>query len=74
MGNVSTDANKMTYCLKFERSEYGKLIRRAYENGEVKIPMSHMRKVTIRKDGCSNTVTTVLKDNLILEIMEVKNR
>lgn len=62
------------YCLKFERSEYGKAIRKAYENGEVKIPRSHMRQVAIRKDGCSNTVTTVLKDNLILEIMEVKNR
>ena len=60
--------SKATYCLKFERSEYGKAVRKAYENGEVKIPRSHMRQVAIRKDGCSNTVTTVMKDNLILEV------
>lgn len=66
--------SKIVYCLKFERSEYGKIIRRAYENGEIKMPRSHMRQVAIRKDGCSNTITTVLKDNLLLEIVEVKNR
>lgn len=66
--------SKVVYCLKFECSEYGKIIRRAYENGEIKIPRSHMRQVAIRKGGCSNTITTVLKDNLILEIVEVKNR
>ncbi len=74
MEKISVDTNKMTCCLKFERSEYGKAIRKAYESGEIKIPRSHMWQVAIRKDGCSNTVTTVLKDNLIFEIVEVKNR
>lgn len=74
MGKISTDTNKMTYCLKFERSEYGKAVRKAYESGGIKIPRSRMRQATIRTDECSNTVTTVLKDNLILEIVEVKNR
>lgn len=66
--------SKIVYCLKFEHSEYGKIIRKAYENGEIKMPRSYMRQVTIRKDGRSNTITTVLKDNLLLEIVEVKNR
>lgn len=60
--------NKTAYCLKFERNEYGKAIRKAYENGEIKIPRSLIRQVVIRTDGCSNTVTTVLKDNLLLEV------
>ncbi len=42
--------SKIVYCLKFERSEYGKIIRRAYENGEIKMPRSYMRQAAIRKD------------------------
>ena len=54
------------YCLKFEKTEYGKLIRKQYELGQIKERRNNMRKLTIRQDGVANTLTTVLKDNYIL--------
>lgn len=54
------------YCLKFERTEYGKLVRKQYESGQIKERRNNMRKLTVRQDGLTNTLTTVLKDNYIL--------
>ena len=53
--------------LRSERNEYGKFIRKRYEAGEIDEKMSNMRTVAPREDGISNTLTSVLKDNLILE-------
>ena len=53
-------------CLKFERTDYGKMIRKQYELGQIKEKRNNMRKLTVRQDGLSNTLTTVLKDNYIL--------
>ena len=57
--------------LKYQRTEYAKQIRRAYEAGEIKERRCNMREWTIRTDGISNTLTTVQKDNLLLEEKEV---
>lgn len=54
------------YCLKFERTDYGKMIKKQYELGQIKEKRNNMRKLTVRQDGLSNTLTTVLKDNYIL--------
>ena len=59
---------KELYCLKWERNDYAKKIRKQYEAGEIKERRCNMRQATIRKDGCINTLTTVLKDNYILEV------
>ena len=48
------------YCLKFERTDYGKMIRKQYELGLIK------ERRNKRQDGVANTLTTVLKDNYIL--------
>lgn len=53
-------------ALKYERTEYGKVIRKDYENGKVKERRCNMRRYTVRSDEYSNTITTVLKDNYIL--------
>jgi len=50
-----------------ERTELGKKKRKEYENHETDLKRSDVSKLVPRKDGCSNTLTTVTKDNLIAE-------
>ena len=56
--------------LKYTRTEYGKSIRKLYERGVVEERIRNMRKLVPREDGISNTITTVLKDNYIMELKE----
>ena len=53
--------------LRYERTEYAKEIRTAYEKGEVEERRCNMRQLSPRPDGISNTLTTVHKDNLLAE-------
>lgn len=55
-------------CLKYQRTEYAKKIRKAYEAHELTERRCNMREWTVRKDGYSNTLSTIQKDNYILEI------
>ena len=57
-----------------ERTEYGKSIRKDYENGNVEEKWGNMRTLQPRPDNISNTLTTVLKDNLLLEGKDVTER
>ena len=50
-----------------KRTEYGKQIRKAYESGQIQESRHNMTELEPRKDGVSNTLTTVQKDNLLLE-------
>lgn len=61
--------------LRYERTEYAKEIRTAYEKGEVEERRCNMRQLSLRPDGISNTLTTVQKDNLLVEpgIIQVGN-
>lgn len=54
--------------LRSERTPYGKAIRKAYESKSLYEKRSNMRALKPRKDGITNTLTTVQKDNLVLEI------
>lgn len=56
------------YCLKYQRTEYAKKIRKDYEAGKIKERRCNMREYTIRTDERCNTLTTVQKDNYIAEI------
>ena len=49
-----------------KRTEYGKRIRKAYESGCVKEKRVNMARLEPRIDGMCNTITTVLKDNLVI--------
>ena len=53
--------------LRPERTEYGKAIRKQYEAGEVEESRHNMTELHPREDGISNTLTTVQKDNMLLE-------
>lgn len=50
-----------------KRTEYGKAIRKAYESGAIQESRHNMTELQPRNDGISNTLTTVQKDNLLLE-------
>lgn len=52
--------------LRLVRSEHGKEIRKQYESGELVEPWSEMKQYEPRMDGITNTVSTVLKDNILL--------
>lgn len=51
--------------LRYERTEYAKQIRKAYEAGEIQERRCNMRKITTRTDGVANTLSTVQKDNYL---------
>ena len=52
-------------CPTYERTEYGKKIRKDYESGKIKEQRKNIRRLVPRKDGKSNCLTTVQKDNLL---------
>ena len=59
-----------TAILRKGRTEYGKAIRKDYEAGRIKEQRKNMTEYEVRPDEISNTLTTVLKDNLLLEAQE----
>lgn len=59
--------NKEFYILRYERTEYAKRIRKDYESKRIKERRCNMRKWGIRHDGICNTLSTVQKDNYLLE-------
>lgn len=54
-------------CLTPKRTEYGKKVRKEYESGELKESRHNMQQLEPREDGVCNTITSVQKDNLIIE-------
>ena len=54
------------WCLKYQRTEYAKQIRKLYEAHQIKERRCNMREYTVRKDIISNTITSVQKDNYVL--------
>lgn len=70
--NCLTSAQKDNLVMESQvltpkRTEYGKQIRKAYESGQVQESRHNMTKLEPRQDNISNTLTTVQKDNLLLE-------
>ena len=53
--------------IKMERTDEAKAIRKQYEAHEITARMSELRQPTLREDGLTNTITTVQKDNLLIE-------
>ena len=54
-------------CLTPKRTEYGKMVRKEYESGELKESRHNMQRLEPRADGVCNTITSVQKDCLIIE-------
>lgn len=53
--------------LKYQRTEFGRKIRKEYEIMPTQFRRDDMREIVPRQDGVSNTLTTVLKDNYVIE-------
>lgn len=66
------ETNKKIYALKYQRTKYGKKIRKDYEAGNIKERRCNMREWTVRYDGLANTLTTALKDNYIIELTNIE--
>lgn len=54
-------------CLTPKRTEYGKQVRKKYESGELKESRHNMQQLEPCNDGVCNTITSVPKDNLVVE-------
>ena len=63
--NSSSSQKPEVLIGKYERTKFGKAIRKKYENGEVNLHRSQVRKLKFKVSKLSNTITTVQKDNLI---------
>ena len=77
--NTLTTVQKDNYVcepqvLRAERTEYGKSIRKQYEAGEISEKIGNMREMNPRTDGVSNTITTVQKDNYLVEPIVCEQR
>ena len=54
-------------CLRYERSERAKQLRKDYESGKIKHGYHEFSELHPRQDGKTNTLSTVQKDNPICE-------
>ena len=61
-------------CLRYERTDEAKRCRKAYEAHEIKHGYNELNELHPRPDGKTNTLTTVLKDNQIMEPVCVAER
>lgn len=59
--------NREVQCLTPKRTEYGKIVRKEYESGELRESRHNMQQLEPRNDGVCNTITSVQKDNLVIE-------
>lgn len=53
-----------------KRTEFGKQVRKAYESGEYGASRHDLTKLEPKEDGISNTLTSVQKDNIVMERAE----
>lgn len=67
---VSKTKKKSTYFLKRRRNALGKKMRKKYESGKVKLTMKETRDWIVVEQNYSNTLTSVLLDNLLVEYKE----
>ena len=54
-------------AIRMVRTEEGKALRKEYESGTIHHGFNEHREMELRKDGVSNTLSTVQKDNYICE-------
>lgn len=74
---TSVEKDNLIYevaCLTPRRTAYGKAIRRQYEAGEIQESRHNMTELEPRTDGKTNTLTTVQKDNIIIQHPHGYNR
>ena len=55
-----------------KRTEYGKKVRKDWESHKLIQQRKYMQQLEPRTDGVSNTITSVQKDNMVLEPLRIK--
>lgn len=55
-----------------KRTEYGKKVRKDWESHKLIQQRKYMQQLEPRTDGISNTITSVQKDNMLLEPLRIK--
>lgn len=59
--------------IRMVRTEEGKALRKQYERHEIEHGFNEHRQPELRSDGCTNTLSTVQKDNYICVAMRGRN-
>jgi DNA (cytosine-5)-methyltransferase 1 len=67
-----TAQDKHGVMLRPVRTEYGKAVRKQYEAGEIEESRHNMTQLEPRQDDISNTLTSVQKDNLLLQEARIR--
>ena len=62
-----------TAALRMVRTDEGKALRKDYESHKIHHGFNEYREAEPRPDGLSNTITTVQKDNMIVDIKQATN-
>ena len=60
------------YVLRYVRTEDEKRKRKDYESHKIQHGFNEYRELQPKLDGVSNTLTSVLKDNLVLIVSDRK--
>lgn len=79
ISNTLTTVQKDNYVLeasaiRMVRNDEGKRLRKQYEAHEIKHGFNEYREPKIKDDGCCNTISTVQKDNYVLEQRPVSTK
>ena len=64
---IMASRGRGTECLAARRNETGKKLRGSLERGELQMPRATVQQLEPRGDGKTNALTTVQKDNLLVE-------
>lgn len=59
--------------IRMVRTEEGKALRKQYESHKIQHGFNEYREPELRNDGCTNTLSTVQKDNYICVAMRGRN-
>lgn len=64
---IAASRGREAQVLSPRRTEYGKQIRKNYEAGKIQEKRKYIQQLEPRKDGVSNILTSVQKDNYVIE-------
>lgn len=72
MGSDALCVAERGRALTPKRTEFGKQIRKEYEAGSIKSERKNIQQLEPRTDGKTNCLTSVQKDNLVVQLNESK--
>lgn len=70
--NLVVEPSNEPNVLTPKRTEYGKKVRKDWESHKLIQQRKYMQQLEPRTDGVSNTITSVQKDNMLLEPLRIK--